>query len=139
MIEKIALSTLKQPSAQSFHIVSGKNDRMAGGQVLRDNAVFSEIFAVEEIFDAVNPLQHIPIVNNLYQSMTGDSIGAISSIIGGALFGGPIGAVTAFATTAYRLAHQQNDIAKNEMTNQGQFRPETPVADRRAGFTSYNA
>jgi hypothetical protein len=138
MIEKIALSPLKQTSPQSFHIVSGKNDRMAGGQVVRDNASFSEIFAVSDVIDAVNPLQHIPVVNNFYQSLTGDSIGVISSIIGGALFGGPIGAVTAFATTAYKLAHQQNDSVKTEITNQEQLVPDITVADRRSGFTPYN-
>lgn len=44
-----------------------------------------------DVMDMVNPLQHIPVVSNLYQSATGDSIGSAAKVVGGALFGGPLG------------------------------------------------
>jgi hypothetical protein len=52
-------------------------------------------FSFADLLDLVNPLQHIPILSNWYRSATGDEIGAVARIFGGALLGGPIGAVTA--------------------------------------------
>ncbi len=49
-------------------------------------------FTFWDLIDIVNPLQHIPIVSSLYRSITGDQIDPGSRVIGGALFGGPIGA-----------------------------------------------
>ncbi len=45
-----------------------------------------------DILDMVNPLQHIPIVGNIYRELTGDTIHPASKIIGGAVFGGAAGA-----------------------------------------------
>ena len=44
-----------------------------------------------DVLDIVNPLQHIPIVSTIYRMATEDSIGVGSRILGGALFGGPLG------------------------------------------------
>ena len=46
-----------------------------------------------DVLDLVNPLQHIPVVGYLYRKLTGDTIDPAIRIAGGALFGGPIGAV----------------------------------------------
>jgi hypothetical protein len=77
-----------------------------------------ESFGFLDIVDMVNPLQHIPLLNLAYRGMTGDEIKPIGKIIGGALFGGPMGAsggiVDAiitnetgkdFAGNAFDLAH----------------------------------
>lgn len=45
----------------------------------------------EMALDTVNPLQHIPGVNGVYQEVTGDKTNALSSMAGGFLFGGPVG------------------------------------------------
>ena len=44
-----------------------------------------------DILDAVNPLQHLPIVGSAYRAATGDGLSSISRIVGGFIFGGPIG------------------------------------------------
>ncbi|CAA7621886.1 hypothetical protein [Magnetospirillum sp. UT-4] len=44
-----------------------------------------------DVLDVINPLQHIPIVSDIYQELTGDKIGVGARVAGGALFGGPIG------------------------------------------------
>ncbi|MDJ0950059.1 MAG: hypothetical protein QNJ94_14165 [Alphaproteobacteria bacterium] len=49
-------------------------------------------FDFGDILDAINPLQHIPIVSTIYREITGDEIGPAPRIAGGALFGGLIGA-----------------------------------------------
>lgn len=48
-----------------------------------------------DILDVINPLQHIPIINDLYREATGDKIGVGARLVGGALFGGPLGLVGA--------------------------------------------
>lgn len=50
-------------------------------------------YTFEDVIDMVNPLQHLPVVGTLYRKFTGDTIKPFSNIIGGALFGGPVGAV----------------------------------------------
>jgi hypothetical protein len=51
-----------------------------------------------QILDIVNPLQHIPLISNLYRNLTGDKIDAFAHIAGGAIFGGPLGAAGAAAS-----------------------------------------
>ena len=46
-----------------------------------------EEFGFRDIIDIINPLQHIPIVATLYRHMTGETIGAVPRVIGGALWG----------------------------------------------------
>lgn len=55
-------------------------------------------FGFLDLVDMVNPLQHIPLVNMIYRGLTGDEIKPISQIIGGAAFGGPLGAAGGIAS-----------------------------------------
>ncbi|HTH16525.1 MAG TPA: hypothetical protein VL974_07725 [Magnetospirillum sp.] len=48
-----------------------------------------------DLLDVINPLQHIPIVNDIYRDLTGDKIGVGARLLGGTLFGGPIGLAAA--------------------------------------------
>ncbi len=50
-----------------------------------------------DFVDIVNPLHHIPVVGNIYREVTGDEIKPPARVMGGALFGGPIGAASAMA------------------------------------------
>jgi len=54
-------------------------------------------FDFGDLLDIVNPLQHIPIVSTLYREISGDEVGPVGRIAGGALFGGVIGAVSSLA------------------------------------------
>ncbi|MCK5284015.1 MAG: hypothetical protein KAJ86_00355 [Alphaproteobacteria bacterium] len=51
-------------------------------------------FGFGDLIDMINPLHHIPIVNHIYQGLTGDEIKPVGRIIGGALFGGAVGAAS---------------------------------------------
>jgi hypothetical protein len=59
-----------------------------------------EEFGFRDIVDIINPLQHIPIVATLYRHMTGEKIGAVPRVIGGALWGRLGGFVSALVNTA---------------------------------------
>ena len=51
----------------------------------------NEDFGFWDFIDVINPLQHIPLVSTLYRELTGDEISAPARIMGGALYGGPLG------------------------------------------------
>ncbi len=58
----------------------------------------SSSFGFLDFLDIINPLQHIPIISTIYRHITGDEIGAVAQVAGGALFGGPIGAAAGAAS-----------------------------------------
>jgi|MDSW01.1.fsa_nt_gb hypothetical protein len=49
-------------------------------------------FGFGDLVDIVNPLQHIPVLSTLYRNVTGDEIRGSGRVLGGAIFGGPLGA-----------------------------------------------
>ena len=51
-------------------------------------------YSFADILDVINPLQHIPLLNHIYRGITGDSIKPSSKVLGGAVFGGPLGAAS---------------------------------------------
>lgn len=57
-----------------------------------------------EFLDIINPLQHIPVVSTLYRAITGDDIGTGPRVVGGMLFGGPVGALVAGVTALFEEA-----------------------------------
>ncbi len=57
-------------------------------------------FGFDDLIDIINPLQHLPIISSLYRELTGDTIAKLPRILGGALFGGPIGAGVAVVNAA---------------------------------------
>ncbi len=62
-----------------------------------------ESFRFKDIVDIVNPLHHIPIVGSIYREMTDDQLHPISQIIGGSLYGGPVGAVAGTANAVTQM------------------------------------
>lgn len=59
-----------------------------------NNTKQTEAFQFADVVDIINPLQHLPVVNMVYRGLTGDTINPMSQIIGSAIYGGPVGAVT---------------------------------------------
>ena len=92
-----------------------------------------------DVLDIINPLQHIPIINTIYQNLTGDSQGAVASVIGGALWGGPIGLGCAVADLAVQDSTGKNvgdnvvalfsdDSSTTQLAKQAQPEKKTAVA-----------
>lgn len=81
-------------SGRSYHSAGAATANMTGaGTVAAFNKGNSPSFS--DLIDIINPLQHIPIINTIYRQLTGDTESAAADIIGGALYGGPIGAASA--------------------------------------------
>ena len=68
-----------------------------------------------DFLDIINPLQNLPIIGPLYRYFTGDERGAVSAVLGGALFGGPIGMAFA-ALEAAAKGESGEDIGESVMT-----------------------
>lgn len=144
-------TAISKPESKSYEMIFGQNERMAGSVPVK-NATFAEniaelnqeseekpvednSFGISDVIDMINPLQHIPIVSNLYQSATGDKIGSVAMIVGGAIFGGPLGALTSAGIVAYR-ASQQN--SENDGFNPS-IAERVSLADQRKGYKPYNS
>lgn len=102
----MTLSLTINPEAQNLSPYQAKQPRPP--EIASDNFFGS----LMDFFDAINPLQHIPIVGSLYREFTGDTISTGAKLAGGALFGGPIGLV---ASIANMIIEQESgkDIAGN--------------------------
>lgn len=57
-------------------------------------------FSFGDIIDAINPLQHLPVIGTAYRAMTHDDLSHGSRMVGGTLFGGPIGFVISLINNA---------------------------------------
>ena len=69
-------------------------------------------FSFSDLLDIINPLQHIPFISTIYREVTGDEIAAAPKVIGGALFGGPLGLIAALGDTIVE-AETGDDFANN--------------------------
>ncbi len=57
-------------------------------------------FTFGDLVDLLNPLQHVPILSSLYRAVTGDDIAPASRMLGGGLYGGPLGLASAMVNAA---------------------------------------
>jgi len=72
----------------------------------------TEEFSFSDIIDMVNPLHHLPVVGHIYRELTGDKIKPIGQIMGGALFGGPLGAASGLVNVVIQQ-ETGKDVAGN--------------------------
>ena len=88
-------STSKQEIQEKFHIYDEEEDWNLPQEA---NFFGADGFDFGDLLDVINPLQHLPIISSIYRTLTGDEISPASRLAGGALYGGPIGFVSALAT-----------------------------------------
>lgn len=75
-------------------------------------------YTFADVLDVINPLQHLPVIGTIYRKLSGDEIKPMSDIIGGAIFGGPIGAV-ASTVNAIVKSRTGMDVAENALSLMG--------------------
>jgi gas vesicle protein len=87
-------------------------------------------FSFWDLVDVVNPLQHIPVVNNIYRKVTGDEIGSVARVAGGVLFGGVVGGLLGGANAI--AAHESNgkDLSEIALNKMGVMESDTKVAEK---------
>ena len=89
-------------------------------------------FDFGDLLDLVNPLQHLPIVSTLYREITGDTIAPGPRLLGGAVFGGPLGMASAMVNLAIEAATGR-DIGANAVAL---FDREPPAPEVLAAVTA---
>jgi len=57
-------------------------------------------FSFWDILDAINPLQHIPVISTIYRKITGDEMGYAARIAGDTLYGGLFGSLISSLVSA---------------------------------------
>jgi len=89
----LGISPLQKAAAsQSGSSKAAAEAQKASGSEKSHRGLFGpEGFSFSSFLDIINPLQHIPVVSTIYRAVTGDTIENGARLIGGALFGGPIG------------------------------------------------
>jgi hypothetical protein len=58
-----------------------------------------------DVVDAINPLQQLPIVGEIYRGITGEKISGIARVAGGFIYGGLAGGLVAALSAAYAESH----------------------------------
>ena len=86
-----------------------------------------EGFSFWDFLDIINPLQHIPIISTIYRAITRDEISPSSRVVGGALFGGPIGFAVALVNVAVEGASGK-DVGANVVALVSDPEPDAPLA-----------
>lgn len=70
---------------------AGRSEFMPGVKSSQKETVQHDNFSFGDFLNLVNPLNYIPGVSTLYQNVTAQKASPVSSLIGGAIFGGPLG------------------------------------------------
>jgi hypothetical protein len=71
-------------------------------------------FSFKDILDMINPLQHLPIISTLYRAWSGEGIGAVARVVGGAIYGraGGIGSLVSSLVNAVIGAFTGKDVGE---------------------------
>ncbi|WP_169543772.1 hypothetical protein [Sneathiella aquimaris] len=76
----------------------------AAGTEEETTALFGEDgFGFDDFLDIINPLQHIPVISNLYREFTGDELSPGARMIGGGIFGGGVGLASSVINSAIEM------------------------------------
>jgi hypothetical protein len=75
-------------------------------------------FSFHDVLDAINPLQHIPIVGTVYRAVTGDTLGNAARVVGDGLYGGVIGVIAGLVDVSV-LENTGKDIGGNVLAALG--------------------
>ena len=105
--------TILSSGPHGAHLFESKKITDVSPPVEKNGIFGKDGFTFGDILDIVNPLQHIPIVGSIYRNITGDTIAPAMQIAGGALFGGPIGAVVSLVTTSFQSYLKSDSVDPN--------------------------
>ena len=76
------------------YALNGGPNKVADGTFFGQDGI-----SFADLLDVLNPLQHTPVIADLYRSISGDEISPGARLAGGTLYGGPLGFLSALANT----------------------------------------
>ena len=86
-----------------------------------------EGLSFNDLIDTLNPLQHIPVISEIYRGLTGDNISPQARIAGGTLYGGPVGLAATLASMA--IAGGNGEAGAGDRLYAALFAPENGADD----------
>ena len=98
------------------------------GRHISTGAQNKDAYTFGDVIDIVNPLQHLPVIGMAYRKITGDTIHPMSQIIGGAIYGGPVGAITG-TMNAVSQVQTGKDISDHALSLAGISKNHTPQSN----------
>ncbi|MBB45613.1 MAG: hypothetical protein CMM43_05855 [Rhodospirillaceae bacterium] len=98
MLDSIAPHTVENVWQKHESAPEGEADPMSYEAEQELSHVAKTNLTFLDIVDAINPLQHIPVISSIYRNISGDNISDVPKFVGGALYGGPIGLVAALGS-----------------------------------------
>jgi hypothetical protein len=81
---------MEMPSVQQTETITVQGQQAPAA---RSHLWAGDHFSFHDLLDALNPLQHIPVIGTIYRQMTGDTIGNAARVAGDGLYGGVIGVI----------------------------------------------
>jgi hypothetical protein len=119
----MSVSWLDHPSAvdPAFAASSTQTDRRLKAPFGREG------FSFKDFLDILNPLNHIPVIGSLFRSATDQTINPGARLIGGALYGGPVGFAVAAINTAVE-AESGADIGGHLIAALSPASPQAPTS-----------
>jgi len=95
--------TLSDMVAEAAQVSQRARDGADGaGQTRTASGEHEAEFSFGDLLDIVNPLQHLPVISTAYRELTGDEISGHAKVIGGTLYGGPLGMIASGLDAALR-------------------------------------
>ena len=81
----------------------------------------------DDLLDVVNPVHHLPLVGTAYRELTGDGITGHARILGGTLYGGPLGMASATANVVIEDATGRDVVGNAFVAFRGDAPPQSTV------------
>ncbi len=98
----------------------------------------SDSFSFWDVVDAINPLQHIPVISTIYRKLTGDEMGYASRIAGDTLYSGVFGSlISGLASSVANVfmdAMTGKDIGEHVMAA-AELQPASPATRQHAAIS----
>lgn len=107
-------ATTAKTEANDDNLITGSLQTETGGKETPAETD-DDGFSFDDFLDMINPLQHLPVVSTLYREITGDQMEPAARIVGGAIYGGPIGAGISLAEAVIEQA-TGDDIGAHVMS-----------------------
>ena len=101
------ISNAQAPLQVTIHPLPEGTDADSSGQFWSGDTP-----SFKDVLDTINPLQHIPVISTLYQSLTGDVPSSGANIVGGTLLGGVFGFAAALFNEVVKT-QTGNDVGGN--------------------------
>lgn len=94
-----------QETAPAHKIRVGKIDRSHLPQNVQS-------VSFDDLVDTLNPLQHLPVIGDIYRKATGDQLSGMARVAGGFLFGGVLGGMMGMAGQTFEESHDGHSMGE---------------------------